>query len=505
MTQHSELDALPCPLVITDQEGGVVFINECAVTSFELTNPHKIERIEQLFPVPARIFLQTHLWPMLRANGVIKEMYVKINLADGITLPVLLNAQAGQFDKQSCYRWVMLPAAERASFEKELLKTRQQLQEYAQEANSNRHLLQTVLDGAEDIAILAISKQGKVRFANKGAETLLERQTDHLVNHAVDSLFHTLDVCTELEAWYKAILSETTLSDTTAPKATPWNLPNPCVFETKIHRANNTIIDIQIQIRQIDRQLVSNDIHFIMLITNINQRKQYETLQNNFIATISHELRTPLTSILGSLNLLNSGKLGELPTSAQKLLHITEENTHRLKHLISDIMDFSKLKTTKMSIKMDNHPISTLLNAVVEEHRLYRVEKNIHIISDKLPYLLVYVDEQRFLQVMSNLLSNAIKFSPDQSTITVTVDVSEHRASITVTDQGPGISTEFIPLLFTPFRQQDDVTSRQFEGSGLGLAISKGLADAMGGEITYAPADNGGAAFTFHVQRAEAS
>lgn len=450
--------------------------------------------------------MQTHLWPMLRAKGAIKEMYLKINQADGITLPVLLNAQAGQFDEQPCYRWVMLPAAERASFEKELLKTRQQLQEYAQEANSNRHLLQTVLDGAEDIAILAISKQGKVRFANKGAETLLERQTDHLVNHAVDSLFHTLDVCSELEAWYKAILSETTPSDTTTLKAPPWNLPTPCVFDTKIHRANNTIIDIQIQIRQIDHQLVSNDIHFIMLITNISERKQYETLQNNFIATISHELRTPLTSILGSLNLLNSSRWGELPESAKKLIHITEENTHRLKHLISDIMDFSKLKATKLSIKMGHYPLFPLLETVINEHRYYRIEKNITIKVETLSSnVFVHLDSQRFLQVMSNLLSNAIKFSPDQSTITLTVDMSEHRVSITVTDQGPGISAEFIPLLFTPFRQQDEVTSRQFEGSGLGLAISKGLAEAMGGEITYAPADNGGAAFTFHVQRAEAS
>ena len=500
MTQHSELDALPCPLVITDQEGGIVLINQCAVTSFELTSPHKIERIEQLFPVPARIFLQTHLWPMLRANGVIKEMYLKINLADGNTLPVLLNAQAGQFDEQPCYRWVMLPAAERASFEQELLKTRQQLQEYAQETNSSRHLLQTVLDGAEDIAILAISRQGQVRFANKGAETLLERQTSHLVNRAVDTLFHTLDHCPPLELWYKTMLSEGV-----ALKNAYEEIPSPCVFETKIHRTNNSITDIQIQIRRLDRQLVSNDIRYIMLITNISERKQYETLQNNFIATISHELRTPLTSILGSLNLLNSGKLGDLPSTAKKLIHITEENTHRLKHLISDIMDFSKLKTTKMSINMDNHPLSTLLETVVEEHRFYRVEKNITIIADAFPCLLVYVDAQRFLQVMSNLLSNAIKFSPDQSTITLTIDASENRISITVTDQGPGISAEFIPLLFTPFRQQDEVTSRQFEGSGLGLAISKGLADAMGGEITYASADNGGAAFTFHVRRAEAS
>ncbi len=496
MTPPSELNALPCPLIITDQEGRIVFINDCAITSFELTKPHNLERIEQLLPAPAKVFMQTHLWPMLRANRAINEIYLKINLASGITIPVLLNAEAGQFNEKPCYRWVIMPAAERASFEQELLKARQQLQEYAQEADSNRHLLQTVLDGAEDIAILAISKLGKVRFGNKGAETLLERQTDNLINHAIDSLFHTLNPCPQLEAFYKTMSLGSLASKTTAE-----DTPSPYVFETNIHRKNNTFIDVQIQIRCLDSQLVSDDIHYIMLITNISERKQYETLQNNFIATISHELRTPLTSILGSLNLLNSGKLVDLPSPAKKLIHITEENTHRLKHLISDIMDFSKLKTTKMSINMDYHPLSTLLETAVEEHRFYRIEKNISIIADTPPATLVYLDPQRFLQIMSNLLSNAIKFSPNQSTITLTAEILENSVSITVTDQGPGVSAEFLPMLFTPFRQQDEVSNRQFEGSGLGLAISKGLAEAMGGNITYETAENSGAAFTLHVQR----
>jgi K+-sensing histidine kinase KdpD len=487
MTQHSELDALPCPLVITDQEGGIVFINECAVTSFELTSPHKIEHIEQLFPLPARIFLQTHLWPMLRANGVIKEMYVKINLADGITLPILLNAQSGHFDEQPCYHWVMLPAAERASFEQELLKARQQLQEYAQEANSNRHLLQTVLDGAEDIAILAVSEHGLVIFANKGAETLFEQQLNNLKDQPIHTLLNPVTPCAELDAWYKTMLS------TDIPFSM---VNNACVFDTKIHQKHTKAIDIHIQIRKIETEFSTNNIQFIIIISNISQRKEYEALQNNFITIITHELKTPLTSILGGLNILKSGKVGYLSKKSRYLINIALDNSNKLKDLINNIIDFSEIKSISTPMSMQSVFLQPLLENSIEKQQDYANKKQIILLlegpTENIP---VYLDPVRFLKVMATLISNAIKFSTSNTTVKVVFFVENKYVLLRVEDQGIGVSPDFIPYLFAPFRQQDSKTDRRYEGTGLSLAVSKGLIEAMGGEISFLPTQKNGSIF----------
>lgn len=124
MTINDELDALPCPIIITNLNGLIIFINQCALTNFAIIKQDDVLQIEQLFPPAAAVLLQTHLWPMLRKEGLVKEFYLKIKRESLTSLPVLLNVQEGLFQQQACYRWVILPANQRASFEQELLNSR---------------------------------------------------------------------------------------------------------------------------------------------------------------------------------------------------------------------------------------------------------------------------------------------------------------------------------------------------------------------------------------------
>ena len=124
MNHLAELDALPCAVVVTDPGGAVLFINQWAQAAFGLTAEALPERLEQLLPRAGQIFLQTHILPMLRNEGVVKEIYLQVKGAAALQIPMLLNAQQGVFGDKACYRWVMLPAKHRAEFEQQLLKNR---------------------------------------------------------------------------------------------------------------------------------------------------------------------------------------------------------------------------------------------------------------------------------------------------------------------------------------------------------------------------------------------
>ncbi len=496
MSRSVELDALPCPVIISDLTGQIMFINQCAVNTFAIQQPQETSYIEQLFPPAAKILLQTHLWPILRKDGCVKEFYLKIKREPMTALPVLLNVQKGSFLQQECYHWVILPAEQRARFEQELLNTRQQLQQFAKVAESSRQLLQTVMDGAKDIAILAVTSNWTIQFASMGAEILFLETNDRLLGMDVLSFFERDRLPIDL--------LQIGLPSDTMMIAEPSLVRRVDPFETILVRGNGERIHVEMTVRPLAQTVLIDDIQFILEVTDISQRKKYQQLQDDFIATISHELRTPLTVILGSLNLVQSGKLGDIPQGAQKLIDMTVSNAKRLKHLINDVLDFSKLKATSISIELAAVPLAPLLENALSEHRYYLADKNVRLLLAEVDSTCsVNVDPQRFMQVISNLLSNAIKFSPQSAQVSISSTVDDSFVTIAIEDQGSGIKADFLPYLFTQFRQQDSATNRKFEGTGLGLAISKSLVEAMGGTIGYKTSSHGGAIFWFRVFRSD--
>ncbi|RAU17182.1 hypothetical protein DN062_14855 [Nitrincola tibetensis] len=491
MKGNLELNALPCSVIVTDVSGNIIFINEFAIASLELTLPLTVNTIEALFPPAAKIFLHTHLWPLLRKDGAVNEIYLKMNRTNHPSLPVLLNVSKGDFKENTCYYWVIFPAEQRACFEQELLNTRKKMQAFAKDAEESRYMLQTVLDGTQDIGILAVSKSGLIRFANTGINVLTGRQSDNLINQSIFTLFSdTLLENKDLKSLLHFFSEEKPLTE----KLLPINS-----FETKIQKYCKEI-DVQVQIRQLDSSKTAEDIELIILIIDIQKRKQYEKLQDDFIANISHEFRTPVTAILGSLDLMNSDKIGILPEKVKKLIKNSLSNAYRLKTLVNDVIDFAKLKSNKLNIELKDVELYPLLSTSVEQHKNYLFEKSIslelcHFESN----IIIRVDPIRFEQAISNLLSNAIKFSPSSSKVKINAHVANDTVTISIEDQGPGVRPDFIPFLFTQFRQEKSDMNRQFEGSGLGLAISKQLIQDMGGDIGYKPALSEGAIFWISI------
>lgn len=233
-----------------------------------------------------------------------------------------------------------------------------------------------------------------------------------------------------------------------------------------------------------------------------NEQKESESLQTEFVSVVSHELRTPLTSIRGSLGLLSTGKAGNLPDKAQKLVFIAYSNCERLILLINDILDIDKISAGNMRYHRTAESLNNMISAVIDSNKAFAEKYFVRLDFTPLPIdQQIYVDANRFQQVLTNFISNAAKFSPAGAKVDVMVTLSESKARITVRDYGIGIPDEFRSKIFRKFSQADSSTTRQKGGTGLGLYICKQIVEQMGGRIGYETKMGFGASFwvEFHL------
>ena len=233
---------------------------------------------------------------------------------------------------------------------------------------------------------------------------------------------------------------------------------------------------------------------------DITQQLEVERMKQEFTSTLSHELRTPLTSIIGSLQLINSGVFGELEKDILELTSIAERNGQRLLDLINDILDVEKIESGKVSMDLQPTGLAELVRESLVLNRAYaeRFKVRLETPAD-LPPVQVNVDRKRALQVMTNLISNAAKFSPEGAAVEVTVEDRGAQVRVGVHDRGPGIPESFRSRMFSRFAQADMSVTRQKGGTGLGLAICKRLLELMGGRIGFDGREGGGTTFWFDL------
>jgi signal transduction histidine kinase len=231
-------------------------------------------------------------------------------------------------------------------------------------------------------------------------------------------------------------------------------------------------------------------------IVDVSERKRLARIKDEFIATLSHELRTPMTSIYAALGLLLTNAGGILPQPAAHLIGIAQANCKRLIRMTSNVLDLGKLEAGQMSFHYQKADACALVEKAIEANRALADDNKVGIRFD-VPntQIEVYVDPDRFMQVMTNLLSNAIKFSPPGEDVVLGIEARADRARITVRDRGPGIPAEFKSRVFEAFVQFDSDIVRKKGGSGLGLSIARSLVTTMHGDIGFDDAPGGGTIF----------
>lgn len=241
-------------------------------------------------------------------------------------------------------------------------------------------------------------------------------------------------------------------------------------------------------------------------VRSYEKARELDRLKSDFVAIVSHEVRTPLTSIKGSLEILTDPGYFEFAEPQRNLLTICTTNVERLERLITDILDFSKLESGRLSTSFEEIPPTDFLEGPVNDMRSLAGRKQITIrLTTERDLPTVWADNLRIVQVLMNLLSNAIKFSDEGGEIIVTGIKENGGVRVDVIDHGIGIAAEDIPKLFLRFQQLDSSNTRKAGGTGLGLVISKGIIEEHGGRIWVGSEPGRGATFSFWLPCAEAA
>jgi len=207
-----------------------------------------------------------------------------------------------------------------------------------------------------------------------------------------------------------------------------------------------------------------------------------DRMKDEFLATLSHELRTPLTSILGWSHMLLSANLPK----AERLvgLESIRNSAKTQSQLIEDVLDISRMVTGKMRLEREPADLAAIIDEAVSTVRPAAEAKGMPLtVSLDRTLGRHFLDPMRIQQLVWNLLTNAIKFSPHGAPIDVSLRSEGSSAVVVISDEGPGIPPDFLPLIFERFRQADGSARRGHTGLGLGLALVKELTELHGGTI----------------------
>ena len=241
------------------------------------------------------------------------------------------------------------------------------------------------------------------------------------------------------------------------------------------------------------------------LIIEENERLlELNELRKDLITRISHELRTPLTSIYGVSQFL----LLKLPDSAlsdelREYVEISHRSILRLKELVDNLLDASRLDTQKLALKLNEINLNELLEDCVEELSYLATSRNLTLNLHSPNKLKYFADKSRLTQSIINLVSNAIKNTPSGGKIYIKLVEANNFIDIIIEDTGVGITIEEKPKLFQKFGKIERYGQNldvDIEGAGLGLFISKEIVELHGGKILVeSEGRNKGTIFTIRL------
>ena len=331
-----------------------------------------------------------------------------------------------------------------------------------------------------EYGFIIFDQNGKIEYANAALKRLLNRGNDLLIGYSLEDIAHRSSVEAvrrQLRLLFSGgvpseedILLVTSTGDTIPFKvsAEP-QLILRASGEVSITGAFAVLVDMRKQL-ELERQ-----------------RKELETIRNNFFAMIVHDMKVPLSAIFGYSEILKQEDLASMPLD--KLRNIMDQiylSSSNITRLVQEILDFSKYESRMVKLDLTKSNLELCIDLVLEQNHFDLQAKGITVKKFIAPEdFLFYFDFDKVARVINNLVSNAIKFSYRNSQIEVRLEkVLEHFAPfarVMVIDYGEGIPPDEVEFIFDAYRQAN--SKHGSRGTGLGLSIAKQIVELHGGRI----------------------
>jgi two-component system, OmpR family, phosphate regulon sensor histidine kinase PhoR len=357
-------------------------------------------------------------------------------------------------------------------------KTAEQIERSFAAVRSSQRQLETLLNSMQD-AVIAVSSDGLVRWANQPMDRLVPQRTR--LNAPVVETIRDPDFLATVKA-------------ATSTK------------EVKTARATSIVPGRAFDVTAAPLP----DGGIVAVLRDLTETERVEKTRRDFIANVSHELRTPLTSIQGYTETLLDTVPAETSSSTREFLEIIRKNAVRMSRLTEDLLTLARVESGETRFDTEPVPPVELLHDAEESFReIARTQGvELQIIDaqgsngsvESLPPVLA--DREAIHQVFSNLIDNAMKYGRSGGRVELGAHAVQRGIEFFVRDFGAGISSEHLPRLFERFYRVDKARSRESGGTGLGLAIAKHIMRAHSGTIRAESDLTRGSTFLFTLPTA---
>ena len=352
-------------------------------------------------------------------------------------------------------------------------KTALRVEQSFAEVRSSQRQLETLLNSMQD-AVIAVSEDGLVQWANQPMDRLVLRRTR----------LHQPVVETIRDPDFLATVREATTT-----------------HEVKTARATSIVPGRTFDVTA--APLPGGGA--VAVLRDLTETERVEKTRRDFIANVSHELRTPLTSIQGyAETLLDSTPENGAPT--REFLEIIRKNSGRMSRLTEDLLTLARVESGETRFDAEPAPPAELLHDAEENFREIARTHGIDLSIQDSPHPetlpAVLADREAIHQVFSNLIDNALKYGATGGRVILGARSVPHAVEFFVRDFGAGIGSEHLPRLFERFYRVDKARSRESGGTGLGLAIAKHIMLAHGGSIRAESELGHGSTFLFTLPTA---
>ncbi len=221
------------------------------------------------------------------------------------------------------------------------------------------------------------------------------------------------------------------------------------------------------------------------IVREISERARLEQMKSDFINRASHELRTPISTMVLMAHLMDGGGTQE---EYREYWGVLKNELNRERMLVEDLLSVGRLENGNVNLHISTLDLAKLIEQVVDQMDMSAGKKHVAITFNPIrdsedDIFLIHADEQALIQVFTNLLGNAIKFTPANGKVNITLCRANSGFEISVIDNGMGIPSADIPLLFTRFFRGTNAIEDEIPGTGIGLFIVQSTLKKHGGKI----------------------